>query len=125
MSIAITITGSDSIFLTDNSVAVCESSTLGMTNAYLEGSVNTIKLTGTADLNILRGESVDVMKLCAWALKSSADPDCYRSIVIEMYDSMGLPLQCIAYDKCFVLDYEDKFTSTEGRAAFSITLRQL
>lgn len=126
MSIVVKITGNDTIHITDSSVVQFENCIGSFSEKqHVAGQSNTVKLIGTVDLNLQREETKEVMKLGEWALKPSTDSDCYREVKIYLYDSEGNLLQNIHFEKCFIVEYEDRFTSTQGRASYTVVLRQL
>lgn len=127
MAITIKITGSDeTIRLTENSIVKFESDIQSVSaNTYLEGCVNTIKLTGEVDLNLQRNETSSVMRLASWALLPSSSADCYREMHIKIYDSIGELMQTIHFEKCFIVEYSDKFHSKKDRTGYVVILREL
>ena len=126
MAIQIDIKGGNHIRLTDKSVLKWEYTIeSGEETGYLEESVDTVTLIGEMDLHSGGVETIQVMMLMDWILRSSTDPECYRKVTIQIYDSLGSLTEKIELEKAFVVAYEDRFSATAGRASYVLTMRAL
>ena len=126
MSIIVNIEGGDSaITLTDRSIIKSEYSiSSGEQIPYMEESVDTLTLTGEIDLHSGGIETVNISKLAEWAFCPSIDENCYRQFSMQLFDSIGIKIQEVNFEKAFVVRYKDAFSSKKGRASYEIVIRE-
>ena len=126
MSIQVQIIGGGkNIILTERSILKSEYNIQeGTQSQYMEQSVNTVSLIGEIDLHSGGIETVNISKLAQWAFCSSIDENCYREFSMQLFDSIGNPIQEVYFEKAFVLKYKDAFYSKKGRASYEIVIRE-
>ena len=127
MSIQISITGGgEKVILTEGSVTKCRYMLEDTKQSeHLEASIDSVILEGAADLYGSEGETANVMNLINWVLCGGTDAGCYRQLTVKLFGSTGELMQTIRFDKAFVVDYKERFSSKIGRAGFEITIRKL
>ncbi|MEY8319911.1 hypothetical protein AAK894_02395 [Lachnospiraceae bacterium 46-61] len=125
MSIIVNIEGGDSaITLTDRSIIKSEYSiSSGEQIPYMEESVDTLTLTGEIDLHSGGMETVNISKLAEFAFCPSESEKCYRQLDMKVYDSIGDNIQHLHFENAFVVEYQDSFYTTKGRAVYKIVIR--
>ena len=126
MSIQVHIDGgSKNIILTERSILKSENTiTEGTQTKYMEESVDTVTLIGEIDLHSGGLETVNISKLAEWAFCPSIDENCYRQFSMQLFDSIGIKIQEVNFEKAFVVRYKDTFSSKRGRASYEIVIRE-
>lgn len=124
MSIQVQIVGGGrNIILTDRSILKSEYH-IQEGSQPMEQSVNTVTLIGEIDLHSGGIETVNISKLAEWVFCSSADENCYREFTMKLFDSIGIKVQEVYFEKAFVVKYKDAFYSKRGRASYEIVIRE-
>ena len=126
MSIQVHIDGGgENIILTERSILKSEYTiTEGTQTKYMEESVDTVTLIGEIDLHSGGLETVNISKLAEWAFCPSIDENCYRQFSMQLFDSIGIKIQEVNFEKAFVVRYKDTFSSKRGRASYEIVIRE-
>ncbi|MCI9355644.1 MAG: hypothetical protein HFE58_12790 [Firmicutes bacterium] len=126
MSIQVHIDGGGkNIILTERSILKSEYTiTEGTQTKYMEESVDTVTLIGEIDLHSGGLETVNISKLAEWAFCPSIDENCYRQFSMQLFDSIGIKIQEVNFEKAFVVRYKDTFSSKRGRASYEIVIRE-
>ncbi len=126
MSIQVRIDGGGkNIILTERSILKSEYTiTEGTQTKYMEESVDTVTLIGEIDLHSGGLETVNMSKLAEWAFCPSIDENCYRQFSMQLFDSIGIKIQEVNFEKAFVVRYKDTFSSKRGRASYEIVIRE-
>ncbi len=126
MSIQVRIDGGgENIILTERSILKSEYTiTEGTQTKYMEESVDTVTLIGEIDLHSGGLETVNISKLAEWAFCPSIDENCYRQFSMQLFDSIGIKIQEVNFEKAFVVRYKDTFSSKRGRASYEIVIRE-
>ena len=126
MSIQVRIDGGGkNIILTERSILKSEYTiTEGTQTKYMEESVDTVTLIGEIDLHSGGLETVNISKLAEWAFCPSIDENCYRQFSMQLFDSIGIKIQEVNFEKAFVVRYKDTFSSKRGRAGYEIVIRE-
>ncbi len=126
MSIQVRIDGGGkNIILTERSILKSEYTiTEGTQTKYMEESVDTVTLIGEIDLHSGGLETVNISKLAEWAFCPSIDENCYRQFSMQLFDSIGIKIQEVNFEKAFVVRYKDTFSSKRGRASYEIVIRE-
>ncbi len=126
MSIQVRIDGGGkNIILTERSILKSEYAiTEGTQTKYMEESVDTVTLIGEIDLHSGGLETVNISKLAEWAFCPSIDENCYRQFSMQLFDSIGIKIQEVNFEKAFVVRYKDTFSSKRGRASYEIVIRE-
>lgn len=126
MSIQVRIDGGGkNIILTERSILKSEYNiTEGTQTKYMEESVDTVTLIGEIDLHSGGIETVNISKLAEWAFCPSTDENCYRQFSMQLFDSIGIKIQEVNFEKAFVVRYKDAFSSKKGRASYEIVIRE-
>ncbi len=128
MSIQIHIDGGGkSIILTERSLLKSEyyvESNYNTQMKYMEESMDTVVLTGEIDLHSGGIETVNISKLAEWAFCASTDENCYRQFSMQLFDSIGVKIQEVNFEKAFVVRYKDSFYTKKGRASYEIVIRE-
>jgi hypothetical protein len=117
--------GGKNIILTERSILKSEYTiTEGTQTKYMEESVDTVTLIGEIDLHSGGLETVNISKLAEWAFCPSIDENCYRQFSMQLFDSIGIKIQEVNFEKAFVVRYKDTFSSKRGRASYEIVIRE-
>ena len=126
MSIQVHIDGGGkNNILTERSILKSEYTiTEGTQTKYMEESVDTVTLIGEIDLHSGGLETVNISKLAEWAFCPSIDENCYRQFSMQLFDSIGIKIQEVNFEKAFVVRYKDTFSSKRGRASYEIVIRE-
>ncbi len=128
MSIQIHIDGGGkSIILTERSLLKSEyyvESNYNTQMKYMEESMDTVVLTGEIDLHSGGIETVNISKLAEWTFCASTDENCYRQFSMQLFDSIGVKIQEVNFEKAFVVRYKDSFYTKKGRASYEIVIRE-
>ena len=126
MSIQVRIDGGGkNIILTERSILKSEYSIVeGIQTKYMEESVDTVVLIGEIDLHSGGIETVNISKLAEWAFCPSTDENCYRTFSMKLFDSLGEKIQEVNFEKAFVVEYKDIFSSKKGRAHYEMIIRE-
>lgn len=128
MSIQVQIVGGGrNIILTERSLLKSEyyiESNHSTQMKYMEESIDTVVLTGEIDLHSGGIETVNISKLAEWAFCPSIDENCYRQFSMQLFDSIGIKIQEVNFEKAFVVRYKDAFSSKKGRASYEIVIRE-
>ncbi len=126
MSIQVHIDGGGkNIILTERSILKSEYTiTEGTQTKYMEESVDTVTLIGEIDLHSGGLETVNISKLAEWAFCPSIDENCYRQFSMQLFDSIGIKIQEVNFEKAFVVRYKGTFSSKRGRASYEIVIRE-
>ena len=128
MSIQIHIDGGGkSIILTERSLLKSEyyvESNYNTQMKYMDESMDTVVLTGEIDLHSGGIETVNISKLAEWTFCASTDENCYRQFSMQLFDSIGVKIQEVNFEKAFVVRYKDSFYTKKGRASYEIVIRE-
>lgn len=95
-----------------------ENSTLAKTKIVAMMTVNGKLLSNNKAMDDLETE-----KLFAWSLVSPKDNDSYRSVIVEVISAGRVPRK-IYFPNAFVVDYNEKYSHTDGEGEFFLVMRQ-
>ncbi|MCX7745794.1 MAG: hypothetical protein N2645_02735 [Clostridia bacterium] len=70
------------------------------------------------------GIDEDISELYQWALLQANDPQCYREVILEEIRADVL-VRKVVFNKAFIIDYSENYTSNKGVGTFTLLIRQL
>lgn len=91
--------------------------------AKASNAAATLCITGKLTHNNMVAEDKETLKLFKWSLVTAEKPDAYRDVTVKIV-SADCTFRTIHFPNAFIIDYNERYSTSAGMGDFSLILRQ-